>query len=185
MVTLGTGVGGGLIINNKIYRGEMGAAGEIGHITIDHAGRKCNCGSYGCLETYVGINYLIKSVEKELPRYPNSKINDLLGGDKSKLSPKLIHEAAQLNDEYAKSVITEVGNALGYGLSSAVNLLDITDVIIGGGVAGFGEQLMNNVEATIKSRVLKPLRSRIKVRAAKLKNEAGIKGASAIVFYKS
>jgi glucokinase len=185
MVTLGTGVGGGIFIDKKLYRGESGAAGEIGHITIKHNGRKCNCGSYGCVEAYVGNRYLVEAVKQKLSRNKDSKINELLDGDMSKLTPELIYNALTQGDEFAKSIVIEAGENLGYGLASVVNLLDVTNIIIGGGVAGFGQILFDSVEETIKQRVMRSFVERITVRQAELKNDAGVKGASALVFFRS
>jgi glucokinase len=185
MITLGTGVGGGIIINKKIYRGEVGGAGELGHVTIDAEGVPCKCGSFGCVEAYIGSNYLIERVKTELQRVKKSILLELCGNNLDKLNPQIIHEAAGLGDQFARSVIIDTGKRLGYGLSSAVNIMDIATIIIGGGVAGFGELLFTSVEETLKLRVMKPFQNRIAVIPAKLKNEAGIKGASALVFYKS
>jgi len=185
MVTLGTGVGGGIIQNRKLYRGEFGAAGELGHITIDYKGDRCNCGSYGCIETYAGNKYLISRVKEELEQNRESKIWEISGNGLSELSPKTIDEAAENGDVYANSVIRDLGLKLGAALASVSNLLDIGVFIIGGGVSGFGKPLFDSTQESIKERVLTPLRPRIKVVPAKLKNDAGIKGASALVFYKS
>jgi glucokinase len=185
MITLGTGVGGGIIINRKIYRGETGAAGELGHIIINANGNACNCGGIGCVETYVGSNYLIERVSKELQGHPESKIFEILDKSLEQLSPKIINEAALAGDEFASLVILDIGKHLGYALTSVVNILDIGTIIIGGGVAGFGKILFNEVEKTVKERVLASHRESIKILPAKLKNEAGIKGASALVFYRS
>jgi len=185
MVTLGTGVGGGIIFNRKVYRGDSGAAGEIGHVTIDYNGAPCNCGSVGCIETFIGNNYLIQRIKKDLSKNTGSAVLKLVEGDTKKITPRIIHEAALLEDEFAKSVIIDSGKKLGHALASVVNVLDIANVIVGGGVAGFGELLFTSLEHSIKERVLIPIKPRIKVIPAKLKNEAGIKGASALVFYKS
>ena len=185
MVTLGTGVGGGIIINRKIYRGMFGAAGEFGHVSIDYKGQNCNCGSTGCIEAYAGNNYLVRWVTEELRNYSTSLLNDLIKNNNNQLTPKLIHEAAEQNDTFALYVIDKLGNYLGYALASLINTLDIGKVIVGGGVSGFGDRLFNSIEGTIKERVLTALRPRIKVSPAKLKNAAGIKGASAIAFYKA
>ncbi|MCZ7603887.1 MAG: ROK family protein [Melioribacteraceae bacterium] len=184
MITLGTGVGGGIIINRKIYRGESGGAGEIGHVSINEKGKQCKCGSRGCIETYAGNNYLIEQVKKELPNHKDSKLHQLIS-EGNELNPKLIHDAYLLNDSYAEMIIVDLAQKLGAALASIINVLDIPKVIIGGGVAGFGRILFDTVEATIKQRVMKPISPRIIVKPAKLKNEAGIKGASALVFYKS
>ena len=183
MVTLGTGVGGGVIYQKKLFRGDFGGAGEIGHATIDINGPKCKCGSFGCLETYLGNNFIIKKVKEELKNNPNSKILELIDNDIEKLSPRIIHEASLLKDEYSLGIIKELGENLGYGLASIVNVFDISNIILGGGVSGFGRPLFKSTKESLKSRVLSPLRPRIKVLQAGLKNNAGIKGASSLVFY--
>ena len=96
MVTLGTGIGGGIIINREIYHGDFGAGGEIGHTVIDYNGPKCNCGSYGCMEAYVCNHYLVKRIQDELKNKPDTKIWDLINHDIEKLSPRVIDEAAQV-----------------------------------------------------------------------------------------
>ncbi|MBP9120342.1 MAG: ROK family protein [Ignavibacterium sp.] len=183
MVTLGTGVGGGIVFNKKIFRGEFGAAGEIGHISIDMNGPKCNCGSTGCIEAYAGNSYLKEQIRSELKNYPDSKVWQLIENDLSKVSPRIIQAAAERKDVYAKFVIERMGKQLGAALASLSNLLDISTFIIGGGVAGFGKPLFDSTRLTISERVLLPLRPRVLVIPAKLQNEAGIKGASSLVFY--
>lgn len=184
MVTLGTGIGGGIIINRNIYHGDLGAAGEIGHTVIDFNGPKCNCGSCGCIEAYVGNNYLVKRIQKEMKSRPDTKIWDLINHDIENLSPRVIDEAAQAGDEYAKSIIKQTGEYLGYSFASLANILDICTFVVGGGVAGFGEPLLNAAHEKASERALIPLKKRIRVIQAKLKNDAGIKGASALVFYR-
>jgi glucokinase len=183
MVTLGTGVGGGIIYNKKLFRGDFGAAGEIGHTSIDYRGPKCKCGSYGCLEAYLGNNYIIENVKKELEGNKDSKIIELISNDLSNLSPKIIHEASVLGDEFSKNVIKDLGNKLGYGLASIVNVMDISNILIGGGVGGFGKPLFDAIKEGLGSRVLTSLKQRIKVKPASLKNNAGVKGAASLVFY--
>ena len=183
MVTLGTGVGGGIVFNKKIFRGEFGAAGEIGHISIDVNGPKCNCGSTGCIEAYAGNSYLKEQIRSELKDYPDSKVWKLIENDLSKVSPIIIQAASEKKDAYAKFVIERMGKQLGAALASLSNLLDISTFIIGGGVAGFGKPLLDSARKTISERVLLSLRSRVLVIPAKLQNEAGIKGASSLVFY--
>jgi len=185
MITLGTGVGGGIILNRKLYRGEIGAAGEIGHITINYEGPRCNCGSFGCIEAYVGNNYLISKVKADLTASPNPKILKLVNNDLNLLTPLIINKAAEDGDTFAKSVISEMGEQIGSALASVSNLLDVSTFIIGGGVSGFGRPLFTAINKSLVVRVITSLRNRVKVLPAKLKNEAGIKGASALVFYKS
>jgi glucokinase len=185
MITLGTGVGGGIIINKKIYRGETGGAGELGHVSIDTMGRMCKCGSLGCIESYIGSNYLIERVKDRIDERKDSKLFKSLKGDFSLLTPKLIHTTAKDGCDFSQSVIIDTGSKLGYALASIVNVLDITTIILGGGIAGFGKLLFDSAQAACKERVMKPFQSRILVKAAKLKNDAGIKGASALVYYKT
>lgn len=183
MVTLGTGVGGGIVYDKKIFRGEIGGAGEIGHVCIDPNGPKCNCGSTGCIEAYAGNHYIKEAVRKELKNHPSSKIWELIEGDLEKVSPRIIQLASELGDVYAKEIIHDLGIKLGIAFSSISNVLDISTFIIGGGVAGFGKPLLTTIKTTMIARVLTPLKQRINIVPAKLKNEAGILGASALVFY--
>jgi len=183
LVTLGTGVGGGIVINRKLYHGEFGAAGEIGHITINYNGPQCKCGSYGCIEAYAGNQYLKERVRNELKNHPNSLLLKLIGNDYSLVSPRKIQEAADKGDEFANFVIVDLGTKLGAAFASLSNALDLSTYIIGGGVAGFGKPLFNSIKKSLTSRVMAPLKLRVKVLPAKLKNDAGIKGASALVFH--
>lgn len=185
MITLGTGVGGGIILNRKLYRGEIGAAGEVGHITINYNGPRCNCGSYGCIEAYVGNNYLISKVKSDLINSPNQKILELVNNDLNLLTPLILQKAAEDGDTFSKIIISEMGEQIGSALASVSNLLDVSTFIIGGGVSGFGKPLFFAINKSLVARVITSLRNRVKVLPAKLKNEAGIKGASALVFYKS
>ena len=185
MITLGTGVGSGIICDKKIFRGETGLAGEIGHVSIDLNGRQCKCGSVGCIESYIGNSYLVERTVDSLTENKDSLIFQLTGGDLNLLTPEIIHMAAEQGDEFAKSVVIDAGVKLGAALTSVVHVLDISAFVIGGGLAGFGKLLFDAVESSLKERVMKPFKEKIIVKAAKLKNDAGIKGASALVFYKS
>ena len=185
MITLGTGVGGGIIINKKIYHGDFGAAGEIGHISIDYNGPKCNCGSYGCIEAYSGNHYLSERVRDKLKKHPESKLWEVINDDLSEVSPRKIQDAAEKGDDFSIHVIEELGVHLGSAFTSLCNVLDISVFIIGGGIAGFGKPLFDSIKRTISRRVMSPIRPRVRVLPAKLKNDAGIKGASALVFHQS
>lgn len=185
MVTLGTGVGGGIIYDGKLFRGETGGAGEIGHVTINYKGRKCNCGSYGCIETYVGNQRIVEKVKREIKSNPDSRVVELAGEKLETLSPKTLYDAAKLGDEYAIKAIEDIAVMLGAAFASAVNLLDISTIILGGGVSGFGNFLLTPLKKNLKERVLAPNRPRVKIKLSKLKNDAGIKGASSLAFYHS
>ncbi len=109
MVTLGTGVGGGIVINRKLHRGEFGAAGEIGHVTINYNGPKCKCGSYGCIEAYAGNQYLKERVRSKLKKHPNSLLLKLIGNDYSLVSPRKIQEAAEKGMNFLSQLLM-IGN---------------------------------------------------------------------------
>lgn len=185
MITLGTGVGGGIIFNKKVFRGEFGAAGELGHLSIDYKGPKCKCGSFGCIEAFVGNNYLKHRTINNLKHHPESKIHELVQNENDLVSPRVIQQALEQGDDFAGSVVDDMGTQIGAVLASVSNLLDISTFIIGGGVAGFGKPLFDKIRQTVVERVFIPSKKRVKVLPAKLKNDAGIKGASALVFYKS
>ncbi len=182
MVTLGTGIGGGIIIGGKIYRGPTGGAGEIGHVSINFEGPKCNCGNYGCVEAYVGQKYLSAWVAKELEKNPKSKIIELVNGDLSKIEPYIISLAAEQGDEFAINVWKRAGFYVGVMLASVMNLFDIKVAIVGGGVAKAGKVLFDAMNETVKSRALKPIAEKAIVIPAKLGNRAGILGAGALAF---
>ena len=165
--------------------GARGSREKSGHVTIDYKGEKCNCGSFGCIEAYAGNAYLIRRVKEQLNNYPDSVIWDLISENPDNLTPKIIDMAAVKGDPFAISVIHDLGHFLGAAFSSVSNLLDISTFIIGGGVAGFGHPLFKTIKDTMAQRVLTPLRPKIKVIPARLRNDAGIKGASSLVFYNS
>ncbi len=181
MITLGTGVGGGVVVDGKVFRGESGGAGEIGHTTVNMDGPLCGCGNHGCVEAYVGQRHLSKRVADQLKSHPNSLINTLLDGDPDNLEPKIISEAASQGDSFALQVWKETGTYVGTAVASAFNMFDLTILIIGGGVAKAGKPLFDSVEATVRERVLAPLKPHVKVLKAKLENSAGILGAAALI----
>ena len=181
MITLGTGVGGGFIIDGKIFRGEQGGAGEIGHTTINYNGPLCNCGNHGCVEAHVGQRYLSRRVAEQLKSHPESLINKLINGDTEKLEPKIISQAAEQGDKFALQVWQETGMYVGVAVASAFNLFDVATLIVGGGVAKAGKPLFDSIEETIKLRALTTIKQRTKVLHAQLENSAGILGAAALI----
>ncbi len=180
-VIWGTGVGGGIILNQKIFRGPTGGAGEIGHVSIDYNGPQCNCGSVGCVEAYVGQRYLSQRTAQRLQAQPNSRILELVGGDFSKIEPVYISQAAHEGDKFAREILIEAGQLLGVALAGVMNIMDLRVSIIGGGISGAGDFVMNAVQESVVQHVLKPLRRDIRVLPAQLGNEAGLLGAAGLV----
>jgi len=181
-ITLGTGVGGGLILDGKLYRGTSGNAGEIGHYTIDEKGPLCGCGNKGCVETYVGNRRISEKAKALLKERPDSQILNLVSGDEDKITPKVISQAANQGDALAKEIWNEVGDFLGIVLANAVNLLNPDLIVIGGGVAKAGKILFDSIDASIKKRALKLPYEKVKIVSAALGDEAGIIGGATVVF---
>jgi glucokinase len=181
MVTLGTGVGGGIILDKKIFRGESGGAGEIGHITIDYSGPTCKCGKKGCVEAYAGNQYIKQRTIHKLHEYPDSLILELVEHNLDKIEPKIINDAAQKGDLLATKILKETGYYIGIGLANIANTLDIKHFIIGGGISNAGPILISAIENSIKEHGVRNIVKDVKVYAAKLKNKAGILGAASLI----
>ena len=180
-VIWGTGVGGGIILNHKIFRGPTGGAGEIGHVSIDFSGPQCNCGNVGCVEAYVGQRYLSQRTAQRLQAHPDSRILQLVGGDLSKIEPVYISQAANEGDTLAREILVEAGQLLGVALAGVMNIMDLRVSIIGGGISASGGFVMQAVQDSVVQHVLRPLRKDIRVLPAQLGNDAGLLGAAGLV----
>ena len=175
-ITLGTGVGGGMILNGRLWLGENQAASEIGHTTINLSGPRCKCGNRGCLERYVGADYIVARTKRRLKTEKSEILKKFL--EARQLTPKAIADAARQGDQLARSIIEETGNYIGVGLANVISLLDPTIIIIGGGVSGFGKLLLDSIQKTTNERIMNFPKRSIKIVLSKLKNDAGILGAS-------
>ncbi len=165
-ITLGTGVGGGLIIGGSLYRGSDNAAGEIGHIPINERGPVCGCGSRGCLEAYVGNSRILKDARRIFgPGITLEKLSLM----------------AKSRNTAAAAFWEKIGGRIGLALSGAVNLLNLDAVVIGGGVAGAGKVLLESVKRNIRLRAMSVQAKRVKVLRASLGNDAGMIGAACLV----
>jgi len=182
MVTLGTGVGGAIIYRNQIFRGSTGGAGEIGHMTVDYEGPYANSGIAGAIEGYLGQSFLSQHALDRLVNYPDSVVHDLVDDPAQDLTPKILHEAAKTGDEAAQEILAWAGHKLGCALGSAVNLLDIRTIIVGGGVSGAGEFIFAPARSTVPEFVVPGLRDGVKILRETLGNEAGLLGAARLVF---
>jgi len=176
-LTLGSGVGGGIILNKKLYRGIKSVAGEIGHICINNNGPSCRCGSKGCLERYVGNEFIVERfISKEKSR--KSIVMDLVKNDESKITPRIIDQACKEGDTLAREILLETGDFIGIALVGVVNLLNPEAIIIGGGVANAGKLLLDCVYDTIKQHAMSVHKEGIKVLPAALGDKAGVIGAT-------
>ncbi|MDX2129447.1 MAG: ROK family protein [Chloroherpetonaceae bacterium] len=182
MITLGTGVGGGIIWNRKVFRGANGAAGELGHITIDYTSPTLYAGIRGSIEGKIGQKQISEFAKTLLSRYPHSKILELSEGNLDRLEPKILTEAARFDDPLALEVWTYVGTILGTGLANILSVLDIRKFIIGGGVSGAGEFIFEPARKAILSYTLKEMHDDIEILPAALGNQAGVLGSAALTF---
>jgi glucokinase len=163
-LTLGTGVGGGIIVDGKILHGADGMAGEIGHIVVDPEGPPCGCGSYGCLEVYASATGLIRmAVGADLKTAPTAK--DL-------------HILAEKGNLEARRIFTQMGYYLGIGLTTLIQLLNVELIILGGGVVDSWDYFVPEAEKQIQKRAYKTLARRVKIRRALCGGDAGILGAA-------
>ncbi len=179
-ITLGTGVGGGMVLNGQLQLGANQAAGEIGHTTINVFGPKCKCGNRGCLERYVGAEYIVARMKKRLKLASFSDQREFMGvqNDCKNISPKTIFLAAKRGDKLAKTIVEETGTYLGAGLANLISLLDPAIIIIGGGVSGFGKLLLDSVKESVAERIMNFPGRKIRIVLSKLRDDAAILGAS-------
>jgi len=165
-LTLGTGVGGGLIINRQLYRGSSSVAGEIGHMPVNLTGPRCNCGGKACLEAYIGNSKIEKTAEKIFGK---------------KINLACLSALARKNNRKAIKVWEEVGRILGRALVGVVNLLNPDCIVIGGGVAGAGSVLFDTITEVIRAQAMPIQGKAVKVHRAKLGADAGLIGAALLV----
>lgn len=182
MITLGTGVGGAIIYNDMIFRGTTGAAGEIGHMTIDFEGNVDRYGIAGAIEAYLGQKFLSHYGRYKLLSRYESKIHDMAGEDLKDLTPLTLYEAALDGDEPAREVLRWAGHKLGVVLGSAINLLDIRKVVVGGGLSAAGDFIFESARKSVRDYVMPDHRDDIEIVRETLGNEAGMLGAAHLVF---
>ena len=180
-ITLGTGVGGGIVIEGKLYRGASLSAGEVGHVTINENGPHCNCGNRGCMESYVGNVAITKDAIRRIKKNKKTLIYKLVGGKLSEVTPKVISRAAGKGDRLAKHILKDTGMRIGVGLSTIINILNPEKIMIGGGVAEAGSILFDAIRKSVNSRAMKVPAKAVKIIKAKLGKDAGIIGAVALV----
>ncbi|MCQ2500657.1 MAG: ROK family glucokinase [Lachnospiraceae bacterium] len=177
MVTLGTGVGGGLIYDGKIFSGSHGAAGEIGHICVNaQETRKCNCGKYGCLEQYCSATGIVRMTNRAL--LENKDASPLR--KRKRLSAKAIFTALGEGDPLANAIVNQVGDTLGKALAGITCTFDPERIVIGGGVSNAGKPLINAIKAGYRKYAFHATKKTEIVKAS-LGNNAGIYGAAALI----
>lgn len=162
LMTVGTGVGAGVIINKKIYLGKSGAAGEIGHMVIERDGLECNCGRKGCFEKYVSVAKLLKDTGTE--------------------SLKEFFYIVEKNEKVA-NMFDKYLNDLAEGIANVINMYDVEVVVIGGSISWFGNKFIHILRAKVQEKIFNDYTSKVNIKCARLGNDAGIIGASLLSKY--
>ncbi len=177
-VTLGTGVGGGIILDGKLWRGVDGSAGEIGHIGVDpFAGVACTCGSRGCLEVYASATAIVRMTREARPRYPNSILHNT-----EDLTSEKVYQAGREGDELAIEVFRRMGVYLGIGLASLINVLNPEIVVIGGGLSNGWDLFEKHMHQQVIERAFPIPARRVKIVRAQCGDDAGLLGAARLAF---
>lgn len=180
-ITVGTGIGSGLVVNGKLVRGASNAAGEIGHIKLEMKdGPICGCGDTGCLEAFASGPSIVAMAQDYIKGGKSTKFRELAGVD-NEITPYIVAKAAEEGDPVAKRIFEIVGEYIGIGLTSVINLLNPEKVIIGGGVAEAGDLLLNPIRKTIKERAMVVAGNAVEIVPAQLGNSAGVIGASMLI----
>lgn len=175
MLTLGTGIGGGAVVNNTILKGRDGFAAEFGHILLDYKGTKCGCGSKGCFERYASATALVQIAKKKLKK--NKKGSAYKRSLTEPVSSKMIYEEAMNGDEISLEIFDEVGFYLGLGISSLINIFNPEAVIIGGGLSRAKKLLLPKIKEVVAERAMDGLNKRIKYHTVKHENKGPALGA--------
>jgi glucokinase len=177
-ITIGTGIGGGLILDGKLYHGASDVAGEIGHTTIDTEGRRCKCGNYGCLEAYAsGPNIAVRAVE-EIEAGAVSRLPSLVNGDLSKVTAQTVYQAAQDGDDLALEVVNDTARFLGVGIGNLLNVFNPEVVVVCGGVTAAGDHLFVPLRRETARRAFKPAVAACRIVPGELAGTAGVYGAA-------
>jgi glucokinase len=172
-VTLGTGVGGGVILDGKLWRGSHGSGGEIGHTTVDpFSGLKCKCGNTGCLELFASATAIVRMAREKFWEFPDSRLND------EELTAERVYDAGRAGDELALAVFKQFGMYLGIGLSNLINLIDPEIIVITGGAANGWDLFADEMYRQVEERAFRTTAQQVKIARAECGDNAGLLGAA-------
>ena len=177
-VTIGTGIGGGVILNGKIYHGASDCAGELGHTTIDMDGRRCACGNYGCLEAYASGPAIALRAAEALSSGYESSLRARVGGDLMQITAQTVYDAANEGDELALEVVRDTASYLGAGIANFLNIFNPEVVVVCGGVTAAGERLFGPMQREVARRAFKPAVAACRIVPGALPGSAGVIGAA-------
>jgi len=183
-ITVSTGIGGGIIIDGKIYTGPTGTAGELGHMVIDDEGPQCNCGNKGCWETLASGTALSREARHRIKEGAATSIMKYAGGNIEKIDAEAIHEAAQAGDKVANELIARTAYYLGVGLANLVNIFNPEVIIIGGGLSNIGDMLLKPAFEEAGRRAFRQSYQAVRFARAELGRNSGVLGAAAYAIEK-
>jgi len=178
-LTIGTGIGGGIIIDGRLHHGISDVAGEIGHTTIDVNGRYCRCGNYGCLEAYASGPAIAQRALEALERDEISSLPRMVDGDLTRLTAATVYEAAKTGDALARELVRDTATFLGAGIANLLNVFNPDVVVIAGGVTQAGEPLFDPLRAEVRRRAFRPAVDACRIVPGELPGTAGVVGAVA------
>ncbi len=179
-LTLGTGIGGGIVLDGQIYHGCSDVAGEIGHMTIDSNGRKCKCGNYGCLEQYASGPAIALRAAEGIEAGAETSLVDMVDGKLEDITAATVYEATVQGDPYAAEVMKDTARFLGAGVASIINILNPEMVVIAGGVTRAGDTLFEPLRAEVRRRAFRSAQECCRIVPAELPGTAGVVGAAAV-----
>lgn len=173
MITLGTGIGGGIVIENRLWRGANNVAGEIGHMVIQTNGPRCSCGNHGCIEVYASATAMVRRFKELLQNGASSSLKD-----SKEITAKMINDAATQGDKASLDIIRETGRYLGIALVNIMHILNPEVIVLTGGMTGSGELLMAPIREVTQQRAFEASYKDTKIVFSELGNDAGIIGAA-------
>ncbi len=179
-LTIGTGIGGGIVLDGEIYHGASDIAGELGHMTIDSTGRRCKCGNYGCLEAYASGPAIAARAVEGIEAGADTSLPAYVQNDMSKITAQVVYEAAHDGDGYAREVVHDTAKVLGAGVANIINIFNPQVVVICGGVTLAGDQLFVPLRSEVKRRAFKPAANACRIVPGELTGTAGVYGAAAV-----
>lgn len=180
--TLGTGVGGGIILDGKVWRGADGMAGEVGHMSVYPNGIKCNCGNEGCLERYSSATAVVEKTLESLSKGAKSSLSGAYKKDRASINAKAIKDAAISGDRLAVWIYAGAGRALGIVAANLINLLNVDRIVVGGGMAGAWRLIEEPLVAEVEKRAFKIPAGRCGIVPGKLGDDAAVIGAASLAF---
>jgi glucokinase len=178
-LTIGTGIGGGLILEGRLYHGASDVAGEIGHTTIDSTGRRCKCGNYGCLEAYASGPAIAERAREALAGDGESILTAMVHGRVERITAQTVYDAAREGDATAREVVRDTARFLGAGIANLLNIFNPDVVVVAGGVTQAGATLFEPLRAEVRRRAFKPAVDACRIVPGSLPGSAGVVGAVA------